>query len=198
MKRITVALTGGIGSGKSTVADLLRNLGAGVVSGDEFGRAVLEEDEAVRNELVVKLGSDVCDARGVLDRGLIAKRVFASKELSRWLTDLTFPGILRRWEEFAQRAVRTVAVFDAALIFEWNIQDRFDLVLTVVSSEEAAFERSHHRFSREDFQLRRGSQLSDERKIEGADFVIHNDGSLADLRDKVLEFWNSKIQPQIT
>lgn len=198
MKKLTIALTGGIGSGKSTVAELLRNLGAGVVSGDEFGRAVLEEDDDVRRELIIRLGDDIVSAHGVLNRKLIAQRVFANVELSQWLTRLTFPGIYRRWEEFARNAVRPVIVFDAALIFEWNVQDRFDVVLTVVSSEEAALARNNNRFTRDDLLHRRHSQFADERKIAAADAVIRNDGSLAELRDKVLDFWNNKIQPSLT
>jgi dephospho-CoA kinase len=198
VKQVSVALTGGIGSGKSTVAELLRNLGAGVVSGDELGRAVLEEDDDVRTKLVEKLGADVMDAHGVLNRKLIAERVFASADLSKWLTDLTFPGIIRRWEEFSRRAIRQVIVFDAALIFEWGIQDRFDVVLTVVSSEASAVSRSNSRFTSEDFQRRRKSQLPDELKIAGADFVLHNDGSPELLRANVIDFWNNTIHPLIS
>lgn len=192
---MTVALTGGIGGGKSTVAQMFESLGAQVVSGDMLGRQVLEEDDEVKQELIKRIGRDAFDSNGRPNRSLIASRVFANVELSNWLTELTFPGIYARWQSCKNSAIVSVVVFDAALIFEWKIQDEFDLVVTVATSHRLAYDRSAKRFSLEDFEKRSKAQIPIQEKIARADLVVYNDESLERLEDQVKTIWKSNILP---
>ncbi len=191
MKKVTVALTGGIGAGKSTVAEMLAELGATIISGDELGRKVLNEEPAVRQALVERLGDAILHENGTLDRRLIAQRVFSDESLSRWLTALTFPGIYSRWRKLRDDATSNVIVFDAALIFEWKIQSEFDVVVAVVAAETVTLARSVGRFTQEDFYSRRSAQVPDAEKMNGADVVIHNDGSQVQLHQQVLQLWKN-------
>lgn len=194
---VKVALTGGIGAGKSTVAALLAKQGAEVVSGDELGRMVLDEDDSVREALLEQLGAEILNSDGTLNRKSIAALVFSDTRLTEWLTSLTFTGIYSRWKQSLQRSRAAVVVFDAALIFEWNVQCDFDLVVAVVSDTENAYARAAGRFTLEDFERRIAAQLPADYKIANADFVINNDGSLDDLARQVIELWNKKILPLI-
>lgn len=196
MKKVKIGLTGGIGTGKSTVANLLARQGADVVSGDELGRQVLD-DAAISEALIERFGMQIVNPDGKLNRKAIAALVFADPSQSKWLTSLTFPGIYSRWQHAFDQSRNRVVVFDAALIFEWKIQDDFDVIVVVVADAEFAYKRASGRFNREDFERRITAQLPVEHKMSYADFVIQNNGSPDDLVRQIVEFWNNKIEPLI-
>ncbi len=197
MKKIKIGLTGGIGTGKSTVANLLARHGADVVSGDELGRQVLDEDATVREALVARFGAQIVNPDGRLNHKTIADHVFADPNQSKWLTSLTFPGIYSRWQSAFEQSRKSVVVFDAALIFEWKLQDDFNVIVVVVADSKPVYERVSARFTREDLERRIAAQLPVEHKKLNADFVIQNNGSPDDLARQVVEFWNHKIEPLI-
>ncbi len=197
MSKISVALTGGIGSGKSTVGKILQNLGAEVISGDELGRIVLASEQYVQDEIVRKLGADVRGTDGSFNRRLIAARVFANRDAAEWLKQITFPGIYSRWQAARSASQSMVIVFDAALIFEWGIEAEFDEVLVVRAPFEEIIAWSRGRFTEQDLMQRSASQLDAADKAARATCVIDNDGTLKDLELKVIEFWNKHIQPRI-
>lgn len=197
MKKIKIALTGGIGVGKSAVASLFQQHGAEVVSGDELGRQVLVEDLTVRAAIISRYGAEVLDSDSSLNRKAIAERVFADPQQSQWLTTLTFPGIYSRWRSAFEASSNRVVVFDASLIFEWNIQQDFDLIVVVAADAGIALERAGKKFTSADFERRARSQLSVEHKIANADCVIWNNNSPDALAQEVEQFWNSNIQPLI-
>ncbi|MCB9366659.1 MAG: dephospho-CoA kinase [Calditrichaeota bacterium] len=197
MKKLSVALTGGIGVGKSTVGEMLAGLGADVVSGDELGREVLEQDSIVQQELIRVLGPDIQDEAGTFNRALIARRVFAESSLTTWLRALTFPGIHKRWRARLDSSPRQVVVFDAALIFEWEIEIEFDLILVVSAPYSELTRRSQGRFTEEDIARRSTAQLNVEKKIQNANFHIVNDQDKLSLSLKVQTFWNTQILPRI-
>lgn len=176
---------------------MLRNLGAEVISGDELGRIVLESEQDIQDEIVRRLGADVRDIDGTFNRRLIAARVFASRDAAEWLKQITFPGIYSRWQAARFASQSPVIVFDAALIFEWGIEAEFDEVLVVRAPFEEIIAWSRGRFTEEDLMQRSASQVDTADKAARATCVIDNDGSIKDLELKVIEFWNTHIQPRI-
>lgn len=198
MTKIKVALTGGIGAGKSTVAKMLRDHGAEIVSGDDLGRDVLDTEPMVRAALIRHLGEDIVAPTGELNRKLIGTRVFADRELTNWLTCLTFPGIYARWVNRCNSSVNRVVVFDAALIFEWGIEREFEIVLAVRTPLAESVIRSRGKFTETELLGRAAMQVPVDKKASGATHVIENDGTLESLKKQVEKFWSQHILPQIS
>ncbi|MBL0061925.1 MAG: dephospho-CoA kinase [bacterium] len=197
MKKVKIGLTGGIGAGKSTVANMLAKHGAAIVTGDELGRQVLDEDADVREALVERFGAQIASSDGILNRKALAALVFADPNQSKWLTLLTFPGIYSRWQNAFDQSKKSIVVFDAALIFEWNIQKDFDVIVVVAADAKLAYDRASVRFSKEDIERRIAAQLPVAYKVLNADFVFQNDGSLDDLAKQVEDLWKHKIKSLI-
>jgi dephospho-CoA kinase len=220
---LRVGLTGGLGSGKSTVATILRELGAEVIEADELGRELMEPGHAVYDEIVAEFGSQVVLADGRLNRPRLAELVFSAQDARSRLDDLNgivHPAVIAAqgdWmRSILQRNHRAIAVVESALIFEverdarqrgesegilsyWR--RRFDCIILVTASEELKIARFVERRSpgkwdekiAEDARSRLAMQIPDEKKVERADFVIENDGDLAALRQHVEEVWQQLL-----
>ena len=194
-----IGLTGGIGSGKTTAAQELARLDAQVVSGDELGRIALESSPQLLSQIKARFGKDVFEPNGTLLRRALGQRVFADPRDADWLTRLTFPSIYRLWREAASSSRNDVVVFDAALIFEWGIEDEFDLMLSITASPQEVRDRtiSGGRFSLEEVEARIASQIPIQTKIARADVALSNDGTPEELRQKIREFWAERVQPEL-
>jgi dephospho-CoA kinase len=197
MQPVLIGVTGGIGSGKSTASAELARLGAEVVVGDELGKSVVETSPEVLASIRSRFGDEVFERDGKLYRGLLANRVFQSPAHVKWLTDLTFPGIHALWRDAVRRSKHEVVVFDAALIFEWKIENEFDFVVVVMANANSVIERASRgkRFSREDVTARLASQVDHLARASRDHVVIRNDSTVDALRIQVQEFWNLKVIP---
>jgi dephospho-CoA kinase len=200
IKPFRIGLTGGIGSGKSTVAGELALLGTEIVSGDELGRQTLEQSPELLKKIRDRFGDGVFDSQGVLIRRALGKRVFADRVDVQWLTDATFAGIHSRWLAAVEHTASAVIVFDAALIFEWGIEKDFDLLLVVTAPAEKVQTRleASGRLSAAEAQSRLAGQIPPESKAAAADVVLHNDGSLDTLRTQVQQIWKNTIEPELS
>jgi dephospho-CoA kinase len=213
---LRVGLTGGLGSGKSTVAAILRDLGAQVIEADELGRALMEPGQAVYAEIARVFGPEVVDADGRLNRPKLAQLAFEGGRLQE-LNAIVHPAVIaeqQRWmEDVFARDPAAVAVVESALIFEverdararsepegvladWR--NRFDHVIVVTAPDEVKVARYAARIAapwpdREtavrDARVRLARQVPDAEKAARADFVIENTGDLDGLRDKVNSVW---------
>jgi dephospho-CoA kinase len=199
MQPFQIGLTGGIGTGKSTAAALLAQLGADVVSGDELGRQALESSAGLRDEIRQRFSDEVFDSNGRILRRELGQRVFTSPDHARWLTQATFPEIHRLWREAVAHTGKRVIVLDAALIFEWGIENEFDLVLVVAADPDIAVRRmtADGRLSRAEVRARALNQLDPSHKERKAAVVLRNEGSLPAFRQKILSFWNTHVQPAL-
>jgi dephospho-CoA kinase len=195
---LRVGLTGGLGSGKSTVAAMLRDLGAQVIEADELGRALMEPGQAVYSGIMRVFGPEVVDADGRLNRPKLAQLI----------------GEQRRWmEQVFARDPAAVAVVESALIFEverdarargesegvladWR--NRFDHIIVLTAPDEVKVARYAGRIAasgpaREaavrDARVRLAKQVPDEEKAARADFVIENTGDVDGLRAQVNSVW---------
>lgn len=191
---LVVGLTGGIGTGKSTVSEMLARRGAVVCDADQISREVVEPGTEGFQEVVDAFGSDVVAPDGSLDRGALARVVFNDPEKRKTLESIVHPRvgleIARTVEE--RRDTDDVVVLDVPLLLEApGGSARFaDLVVVVAASTEQQLERLAAKgMDREDAEARIASQMPMEEKIERADRVIHNDGSLEDLEGQVDELW---------
>jgi dephospho-CoA kinase len=178
-----VGLTGGLGSGKSTAIAALSRLGAAVISTDAVVHELYGTDE-VRDAVVARWGEDVAPG-GVVDRAAIARHVFAAPAEREWLEGLLWPLVGRRvWsfrtEQEAADPAPKATVVETPLLFEAGMDGIYDATIAVVADEDVRRVRAAAR-GHEAVDERAARQLSQDEKAQRATFVVHNDGTEADL-----------------
>ncbi len=192
-----IGLTGGIGSGKSTVAGILAGMGAVTMDLDKVGHEVLKQEE-VRERLVSEFGRDILANDGEIDRARLGRLVFNDPEKLSRLNAITHPAIDKttsdRLEDYRQQGARVV-VLEAAAILEAGRGEVFDEIWVTVVPEEVALDRLAGRagFSPEAAVARLRSQLSNEERIRQADFVIDTDCTLDKLKERVATEWQKLL-----
>ena len=185
-----VGLTGGVASGKSTVAALLRELGAVVVDSDVLAREVVEPGTPGLAAVVEAFGPDVLTADGALDRPALGAVVFGDEAARRRLEAILHPLIRARAAELEAAAPEgTVVVHDIPLLVETGQADRFDAVLVVDVPVETQVGRMvrDRGMTREDALARVAAQADREQRLAAATHVVDNTGTREDLRDRVTE-----------
>jgi dephospho-CoA kinase len=184
---LLIALTGGIASGKSAVAELFAQLGAPVFDTDQIARDVVEPGTPTLARLVAEFGSEILDANGRLDRARMRDRVFADPEQRKRLEAITHPAIREELAARAQRAEGPYQIHVIPLLVESGRADLYDRVLLVDTSEETQLERLLARDGSSPEQARQilAAQASREDRLDAADDVIVNTGTLQDLQQFV-------------
>ncbi|MFC2008086.1 dephospho-CoA kinase [Chloroflexota bacterium] len=189
-----IGLTGGIGSGKSTVTRFLVELGAVVIDADKVGHEAFKPDTELWREVVAAFGKEILKQSGEIDRSKLGKMVFGNPELLSRLNQIMHPRmydmVKTRIEEYRRQGV-DVVVLEAPLLIEAGWTSLVEEVWVVVASEAAVLKWLEERtgFSREESLARIRSQLSSEQRIKYADVVINNDSDLDVLKAKVKELW---------
>ena len=195
---MVVGLTGGIATGKSTVAAMFAAKGAAVVDADRIAHTLQEPGQPCFHRIVETFGVAMLDAQGRIDRRRLGARVFADPDARRRLESILHPAV----REACQREVRAaeasghrVCVVDAALILETGQQGRYDALVVVTAPEEAQVERlvRLRGLTEAEARQRLASQMPTEAKAAQADFVIDNGGDLAAARDQVDRFYAALI-----
>jgi len=190
---LLVGLTGGIGSGKTTVAKIFAELGAVVFDADKMAREVVELGTRGYVAVVELFGADVLMPGGEIDRPALAKRVFANdierRELESVLHPEIFQALRERLEPF--RKTDRIVVFDAALLIESGFDEECDMVISVETPEELRVQRvvSEGHKSEADVRSRIAAQVSEEVKASRSDAVLLNSGTLDELREQVEQLW---------
>ena len=188
-----LAITGGTGSGKSSLAEALGQRGALVLDADLIGHEVLL-DPGIVEGLVDAFGERILDPNRAIDRRALGSTVFGNRhELDR-LNAIVHPELLGRLRERLDRARNDpgvpLIVVDAALIAEWGIEDWFDCVVVVTAEPEHVRERLRAKGLTDDqIERRIGSQLDEEARVAGAGIVIRNDTGVADLESAADRLW---------
>jgi dephospho-CoA kinase len=188
---VRVGLTGGVGSGKSTVAKLLAGHGAVVIDADAIAREVVEPGTPGFDAVVEAFGADIVGPDGRLDRPALAAIVFGDEQRRVQLNAIVHPLVGQRTIEVAQAAAPdAVVVYDIPLLVENDMAGGFDFVIVVAADVATRLARLEARGMAEaDARERMGAQASDEQRRAVADAVIENDGSLDDLGAAVDAVW---------
>jgi dephospho-CoA kinase len=189
---LLVGLTGGIGSGKSTVSAMLAERGAVVIDADVIAREVVEPGQPAFAAVVERFGSGVVAPDGTLDRAAIAAIVFDDRDALKDLEAITHPAVGARMVELMQEQSDTdnVVILDVPLLVEKGTYETAGTVVVDVDSELAVRRLVEQRGMTEDDARRRmAAQVSREERLAKADFVIANAGSLEDLRAEVDRCW---------
>ncbi len=193
-----VGLTGGLGSGKSTVAQMLKERGAKVVDADAASRELTEKGESGYEMLLAELGPDILKEDGELDREELARIVFADPAKREWLNGLLHPLIMQRMAEQLGRYADEVgeegfAVVDVPLLVETGMEKLFRSIIVVLTdpSEQVARVKRDRGMSEEEAWARIRSQATNEQREAVADFVIENSGTLDELEKRVEEVWQA-------
>jgi dephospho-CoA kinase len=196
---LRIGLTGGIGSGKSTVAALLAEHGARVVDADRIAREVLEPGTPGLAAVVAEFGEGVLAPDGSLDRPALAAVVFADPAARARLDAVVHPLVrARAAESVASAPEDAVVVQDVPLLVETGQAGSYDLVLVVEADPDTRVQRLVQRgLTADDARARIASQATDEQRRAVADVVLRNDGRPEDLAAQVERFWVEHVEPAL-
>lgn len=186
---LVVGVTGGIGSGKSAATRIFEDLGIAVVDADVAARVVVEPGGAALAAIAGHFGEDILTPDGTLDRAELRRRVFEDSTQRQWLEQLTHPliGLEIRHQLAAARS--PYAIVSSPLLLETSQRELVDVVVVVDVPEELQLQRASLRDANSEDQIRRimAAQLPRQQRLAGADIVIDNSRSLAELEEVVAE-----------
>ncbi len=189
-----IGLTGGIGSGKSTVSRFLAELGATIIDADRIGHEVFKPDTEAWHEVVAAFGQQIMATNGTIDRKKLGTRVFSNRDARARLNQIMHPRISEiikaQLEKYRKQAV-SVVVLEAPLLVEAGWTSLVDEVWVTTASENTILKRLRERagLSEAESRARIRSQLPREEKIKRAKVVIDTDCDLNELKAKVRELW---------
>ncbi|HTB05784.1 MAG TPA: dephospho-CoA kinase [Bacteroidia bacterium] len=195
---LKIGITGGIGSGKSTVCSIFRCFGIPVFNADEAGRRILAEDETVKLEVVQLLGESVLD-KGQLNRKAIASIVFNDKAKLEKLNAIIHPRVRRAFTDWTDKQKAQFVIDEAAILFESGTYAILDAVIVVTAPEKLRIERVMARdgLSETTIRERMKNQWSEEEKIKRAAFVIQNDETSL-LIPQVIDVYNHLLSKKLS
>lgn len=187
-----IGLTGGIGSGKSTVARSLQEHGFPIVDADLIAREIVEPGQPALAELTKEFGADILNADGSLDRGLLASRAFTNKDTTQRLNNITHPRINQRTQELFDEARENGAeavIYDMPLLIDKGLHKDMDATIVVHAAEHVRLERltTKRGLDVDDVRRRINAQIDDETRKQHADILLDNNGTEEDLTKQIAE-----------
>ena len=194
---LSIALTGGIGSGKSAVGEIFDEMGAIVIDSDQLSRDVIERGTPGFDEVVARFG-DVILVDGEISRCKLAEIIFVDEKARKDLESIIHPRVREIAERVVARAPEdAIVINEIPLLFETQGQGRFDLVITVEASDESRTKRLIDRGLKSyQIEKRISAQASRAERESISDYVIENDEGLEDLERKVRRLWEDEILPR--
>ncbi len=202
MKVLIVGLTGGIVSGKSTVARMFRQLGADIIDADNIARAIVQPGEKAWKNIVHYFGKEILKDNQEINRKELARIVFADKEKLEKLNKITHPEIVaiikNKIEEMRSKdsSDGTICIVEVPLLFEANLEGMMDKIIVVYLNREEQIKRLliRNSLTQEEAINRIDSQIPMEKKLKKADYVIDNGASLGHTRIQVKQIWQELRQ----
>lgn len=199
---IVIGLTGGIGSGKSEVSRMLKELGAEIIDADRVGHEAYLPHTETWKEVVAAFGQDILQPNSEVDRRKLGAIVFSDPNQLARLNSIMHPRMYRMMEErlTGMRAQGIqVAVLEAAILIEAGWTPLVSEVWVTTAQEDVVVERINRRnnLPREEIQRRIRSQMSPEERAKHASAIIENNHGLEQLRQRVQELWNSRVQGRV-
>ena len=193
---LKVGLTGGIATGKSLVASVFAELGAHIIDADRIGHELMAPGEPIYDEIVKRFGTEILNSDKTVNRAKLAELAFDQRRPRIYeLNSLLHPGIIlryeKRMEEIAAQEPNAIVMLEAALLLEAGLRRRFDRIIVVSCKPQQRIERWEKRLqvdpdtARREVTRRMMAQAPDEAKIQAADYVIDNSGSIEETRQQV-------------
>lgn len=176
---IKIGITGGIGSGKSTVCKVFKVMGIPVFEADSIARQLMNNDAVIRELLINLFGTSVYLPDQTIDRKFLSGIVFNNASLLEQLNEIVHPAVHKSFEDWYQKQQSPYVIHEAAILFESGFYKMMDKTITVVTDETERIQRvmKRNRTTEEQVRQRIRNQWSDEQRIKLADFVINNNDS---------------------
>lgn len=196
---LTIGLTGGIGSGKSTVSRILGELGAPIIDADKVGHAIYAPDGPAYSEVVAAFGHRILASDGTIERSKLGPIVFSDPDALKRLNSIVHPKMFARMRDIIQElragGEQNPIIVEAAILIEANWQPLFDEIWLVTASKERVVKRIERDrgLKPEQTEARIRAQLSDHERQRYSSLVITNDGTIEELREKVTQLWQSAL-----
>ena len=193
---LKVGLTGGIGSGKSSVSSLFEEWGAFIFDADAVAKDILNNDSTAQSEIIAEFGTDVLNKDGKIEKKKLSRIAFQDEDHQLRLNTTIHPYVFRKidssFDKILQKGKHDMFCVDAALIYESGADAHMDYVIVVTSHLRLRTERVMERggLTREEFLRRLELQWPDEDKTHMADYVIHNNGTREDLMNESKKIFN--------
>lgn len=199
---LTIGLTGGIGSGKSVVADLLRQQGAAIIDADRLGHEAYTPNSEAWRQVLAAFGEGILTAEGEIDRRKLAAIVFSDPAQLQRLNGIMHPlmaGMVQQRKVQLAEASVAVAVVEAAVLFEAGWETLVDEVWTTVAPDDVVIERLRQRngLSAQEASKRINSQMSSQDRIRRSDVVIENTSDLVALQHQVKTLWETRVKGKV-
>lgn len=188
---LKIGLTGGIGCGKSIVAKFLNEQGIKIFSADQIAKEIMNSNAEVKSKLIAEFGAQIYNSQGNLDRKKVAKIIFSNNEARHKINAIVHPYVISYQKEQLKKIEESgetdIAGIEAALIYEAHIEHQFDVIVVVNAPLEMVIERLQKRDGLTHFEImnRLQSQMPVEEKLNRADYIIENNGSIDDLKFQV-------------
>ena len=194
---LKIGLTGGIGSGKSSVSELFGDWGSYIFDADSVAKKILNNNETAQSEIIAEFGTDILDGSNSIDKQKLARVAFQDENHQLRLNTIIHPYVFSeidsKFDIILAKKEHDIFVVDAALIYESGADTHMDYVIVVTSHLRLRTQRVMERggLTRDEFLDRVDLQWPDEDKVHMADFVIHNNGTEKDLFEESKKVFNS-------
>lgn len=181
-----IGITGGIGSGKSEVSRIFRDLGFSVYNSDSEAKNIVNTDSQTKNKITELLGSQAYDALGNYDTKYVSKKVFNDSQLLERLNQIIHPAVDQHFNEWVKKQATDFVFKETALLFELNLDKECYKTILVTADENIRIERVMKRDKRtqEEIQKIIQKQMPETEKIKRADFIIQNNSTLSHLQNE--------------
>jgi dephospho-CoA kinase len=188
-KKILVAITGNIGSGKSTFTKFISELGYPVILADDISKEILANDSDVRSEVIKNFGAQSFQGKKV-NKKFLADTVFSDPKKLKIINSILHPRVRKRIEYLSEESFKSkdIVFVEAALIFESKIEKMYNYVVLITAEKDLRMKRvaKAKKLSREEFVKRDKNQLDEDKKKKKADFIFSNNGSKNDLKQNAV------------
>lgn len=187
MKKLKVAVTGNIGSGKSSFCKLLEEMNYTVIKADEMAKDLMANDPNIKSQIIKQFGSSAYTKEG-LNKSYLAEKIFSNEDNLLRMNLIVHPAVVKKVEQLMKESLKKadIAFHEAALIYEADIEEMFDVVVLITADYKVRLKRKQQsdNYSEEEFAKRNSNQIPDDEKIKRADFVFENNGTLDELKTK--------------